>query len=41
MSKILVIDDESSVRNAFQDMLVELGHEVMTANSGEVGGLLI
>ncbi len=41
MSKILVIDDESGVRNAFQDMLVDLGHEVMTASTGEAGLELI
>ncbi len=37
MSKILVVDDETGVRNAFQDMLVDLGHEVLTASTGEAG----
>lgn len=37
MSRILVVDDESGVRNAFQDMLVTLGHEVVTASTGEAG----
>ncbi|HUG69553.1 MAG TPA: sigma-54 dependent transcriptional regulator [Pirellulaceae bacterium] len=37
MSKILVVDDETGVRNAFQEMLVELGHEVTTAGTGEAG----
>lgn len=37
MSKILVVDDETGVRNAFQDMLVALGHDVVTASTGEAG----
>ncbi len=41
MSKILVVDDESGVRSAFKDMLVELGHEVMTASTGEAGLSLV
>jgi len=35
MSKILVVDDESSVLSAFQDLLVSGGHQVATARKAE------
>lgn len=37
MSRILVVDDESGVRDAFEEMLVDLGHDVLTASTGEAG----
>ncbi len=35
MGKILVVDDEPGVLQAFQEMLTHLGHEVLTAGSSE------
>jgi nitrogen regulation protein NR(I) len=35
MSKILVVDDESNVLAAFQEMLAGEGHQVLTADSAE------
>jgi len=35
MGRILVIDDEPGVLNAFRDMLAGAGHDVQTASSGE------
>ena len=35
MGRILVVDDEPGVLNAFQEMLTGLGHQVFTAASGE------
>jgi len=35
MGRILVIDDEPGVLNAFQEMLTGLGHQVVVAASGE------
>lgn len=35
MSRILVVDDEPGVLNAFQEMLTGLGHSVVTARGGE------
>ncbi|NQZ77384.1 MAG: sigma-54-dependent Fis family transcriptional regulator, partial [Ekhidna sp.] len=37
MSKILVVDDEKSIRDALSDILTEEGYEVITAEDGEVG----
>lgn len=34
MSKILVIDDDESVRNMLSRVLVANGHEIQTANNG-------
>jgi twitching motility two-component system response regulator PilH len=35
MARILVVDDSPTVLNMIADMLVEVGHEVLTATNGE------
>ncbi|MEO9869459.1 sigma-54-dependent transcriptional regulator [Ekhidna sp.] len=37
MSKILVVDDEKSIRDALSDILIEEGYEVLTGEDGEDG----
>lgn len=37
MAKILVVDDEKSIRDALSDILIEEKYEVITAEDGEVG----
>ncbi len=41
MEKILVIDDDDSIRETLQLYLTEIGYEVIVANNGEVGIRLI
>ena len=41
MEKILVIDDDDSIRETLQLYLSEIGYEVITANNGETGIKLI
>src|SRR5262245_2835500 len=35
MGRILVVDDEPGVLNAFEEMLTGLGHQVITAANGD------
>ena len=37
MKKILIVDDESVVRESISELLVEQGYEVQTANNGREG----
>ena len=37
MSKILIVDDEKSIRDALSDILIEESYEVITAEDGEDG----
>jgi DNA-binding NtrC family response regulator len=37
MARILVIDDEASIRLLYEDVLAEEGYEVLTAESGAEG----
>ena len=37
MPKILVIDDQPSVRELFADVLMSAGHDVITASDGSMG----
>ena len=41
MEKILVIDDDDSIRETLQLYLTEIGYEVIVANNGEAGIQLI
>ena len=40
-ASILVIDDEESIRSLFEDVLMSLGHKVMTAESSARGLALV
>jgi DNA-binding response OmpR family regulator len=37
MKKILVVEDESSIRNLYKEELIDEGYEVVTAEDGNVG----
>jgi CheY-like chemotaxis protein len=37
MAKILVIDDQPAIRELFSDVLVSVGHEVISAADGRMG----
>ncbi len=37
MGVILIIDDDYQIRESFEKLLTEEGHEVLTAASGETG----
>ena len=37
MGVILIIDDDYQIRQSFEKLLTEEGHEVLTASSGETG----
>ena len=37
MAKILVIDDEKSIRNTLSEILAAEGHEVLSAEDGATG----
>ena len=37
MSNILIVDDDFNLRQSFEKILAEEGHEVLSAGTGEAG----
>ena len=38
--RILVVDDEESIRLLYQEELRDAGYEIQTASNGEMGGVM-